>query len=378
MALSLSSVVRLLEDLAPLRFAEPWDNVGLLLEPAGASELPITRALLTIDLTSAVLDEAERLSAALVVAYHPPLFKPLARVRMSQPGEHVVARALSRGISVYSPHTALDAAPRGVNDWLAEALGPGESAPLVQSYAAEPTAELKLVVFVPRENADALRHALADAGAGIIGNYSECSFHLEGTGTFLGNEASNPVVGKAGELERAPEVRLEMVCPRRALPAISRALYATHPYEEPAWDLYPLHDKPKAGTGIGRGVRLAEGQSLTDAVAKIKAHLGLSAVRLAASERHRRGEKIQTLAVCAGSGGAVFEKAPGFDLYLTGELRHHDVLAMNARGASVVLCDHTNTERGYLPRFKERLDAAAGGALEVVVSTADREPLVYA
>jgi putative NIF3 family GTP cyclohydrolase 1 type 2 len=169
-----------------------------------------------------------------------------------------------------------------------------------------------------------------------------------------------------------------MVCPRRALPAISRALYSAHPYEEPAWDLYPLHDKPAPGTGMGRAVRLSSPVTLADAVDRIKAHLGLRAVRVAAAERHQQGETLRTLAVCAGSGGSLFEKAPGFDLYLTGELRHHDVLALNARGASVVLCDHTNTERGYLPRFKRRIESAASGALEVFVSEADREPLVYA
>jgi dinuclear metal center YbgI/SA1388 family protein len=378
MALSLSAAVRHLEDLAPLEFAEAWDNVGLLLEPAGASDSAVVRVLLTIDLTSSVLDEAERRGATLIVAYHPPLFKPLGRVRASHPGERVVARALSHGLSVYSPHTALDAAPGGVNDWLAEALGPGETTPLVPSYVKDPSAELKLVVFVPKEHADTLRAALSRAGAGVIGNYSECSFNLEGTGTFLGNEASNPTFGQAGALERAPEIRLEMVCPRRALPALSRALYAHHPYEEPAWDVYPLHDKPKPETGMGRAVRLAAPLPLTAAIERIKAHLGLGQVRVAAADRHRQGEALASLAVCAGSGGALFEKAPGFDLYLTGELRHHDVLALNARGSSVVLCDHTNTERGYLPRLKQRLDASSSGALEVLVSEADREPLVYA
>jgi putative NIF3 family GTP cyclohydrolase 1 type 2 len=129
---------------------------------------------------------------------------------------------------------------------------------------------------------------------------------------------------------------------------------------------------------MGRAVRLAAPLPLAGAIERIKAHLGLRQVRVAAAERHARGEAITNLAVCAGSGGALFEKAPGHDLYLTGELRHHDVLALNARGGSVVLCDHTNTERGYLPRLKRRLEAAAGGALEVFVSDADREPLVYA
>ena len=373
MALPLTRALALLESLAPLAFAESWDNVGLLIEPQLKHE--VGRVLFTIDLTSAVLDEAGQRGAELVVAYHPPIFKGVKRIRASRNSESVVAGALARGIAVYSPHTALDAAPGGVNDWLAETVGQGEVSPLVP-LESPGGSEVKLVVFVPSENADALREALAAAGAGVIGAYTQCSFNLAGSGTFFGGEGTDPAVGSAGKFERVNEIRLEMVCPARALAAAARAIATVHPYEEPAWDVYPLAPKPALGVGMGRAVKLATAAPLDELVRRVKNELGLSWVRLAAAERHHRGEPVRRVGVCAGSGGAVFERAPGFDMVLTGELRHHDVLALNAAGTSVVLCDHTNTERGYLPRFARRLVEASGQALECLVSENDREPLV--
>jgi dinuclear metal center YbgI/SA1388 family protein len=373
MSLPLARVLELLETLAPLRFAESWDNVGLLLEPH--SKQDVGRVLLTIDLTSAVLDEAGQRGAELVVAYHPPLFKALKRIRQGKTAESVVAGALGRGIAVYSPHTALDAAPDGVNDWLAGAVGPGLLYPLVPSSPIA-SGEHKLVVFVPAEHAARLREALVGAGAGVIGDYTHCSFNLTGTGTFLGGEGSKPSIGRAGQLESVEEIRLEMLCPAARLSAAARAIAEVHPYEEPAWEIYPLAPKPELGFGMGRGVELDTPAPLDELVRRVKTELGLSWVRLAAAERHHRGEPVRRIAVCAGSGGELFERAPGFDLYLTGELRHHDLLALNAAGSSAILCDHSNTERGYLPHYARRISDASGHGLEVLLAEADREPLV--
>jgi dinuclear metal center YbgI/SA1388 family protein len=346
-----------------------------LIEPELGRECEIARVVLTIDLTSAVLEEAVRRGAELVVAYHPPIFKGMKRIRASKSSESVVAGALARSIAVYSPHTALDAAPDGVNDWLAESVGKGQVTPLLPADGT-PGSELKIVVFVPAEHAAKLREALSRAGAGVIGNYSQCSFNLTGSGTFLGGEGADPAVGSAGRLEEVEEIRIEMVCPPPALPAVAQAIAQVHPYEEPAWDAYPLASKPALGFGTGRAVELETPASLDELVRRVKGALGLSWLRLAAAERHQRGQSLRRIAVCAGAGGAVFERAPGFDLILTGELRHHDILARNAAGTSVMLCDHTNTERGYLPRFAERLARVSEQALEVLVSEADREPLV--
>lgn len=372
-SLPLSSVLQALEVLAPLELAESWDNVGLLLDPRSDDrETQIERVLLTIDLTRPVLREAIDAKTDCVVAYHPPIFGPLKR--LSRRNEGVLFESVAANLAIYSPHTALDAAPGGMNDWLAEAFS-GDVSPITPAGRLEPSADLKLVVFVPVEHADALRDALAEAGAGRIGNYSSCSFNLEGVGTFFGQEGSEPVVGEPGRLERSPEVRLEMVCGKGDLSGVARAIDRCHPYEEPAWDVYPLAPKPQLGAGTGRLVTLPSPRTLGELVASVKAHLGLTVVRLAMAPEHAEESSIRRIAVCAGSGASVFERVQDADLYVTGELGHHAVLRAVARGASVVLCEHSNSERGYLPRLRQRLLSATENRIQVSLATADREPL---
>lgn len=263
----LSEVLAVLERLAPLAFAEPWDNVGLLLEPVLVAQTPpLHSVLLTIDLSDEVVAEAERLGSKLVIAYHPPIFQGLKRLRRSQPSESVVLRCAAAGIAVFSPHTALDAAPGGVNDWLTEAFGAGERGPCVPN-----------------------------------------------------------------------------------------ALEARY--------------------GQGRFVRLDEAVSLSDAIRALKRHLGLSQLRVSPADAHAAdAPAIRSIAVCAGAGGALFEKLPHFDLLVTGEMRHHDVRARALAGGSVILSEHTHTERGFLPVLAERLRRATDGVI-FHVSQCDREPL---
>jgi len=373
MSRTLAEVSALLERLAPLDLSEDWDNTGLLLEPLGAATRPIERAFLCIDLSEIVLEEAIERGADLLVAYHPPLFRGLKRLRARSPEERVLLRALAAGLAVYSPHTALDAVQGGVNDWLARAFGAGSCAPLI---AATATPELKLVVFVPESHVAELRNALSrELGAGSIGNYSECSYELAGRGSFFGNEAALPSVGERGKLEFVAETRLEMRCPRSALPQLARVIAAHHPYEEPAWDLYPLLAPPRANVGAGRLLELDAPISLSEAVTRLKLHLGLDSVRVASAERHVAGTPLTRIAVCAGAGGSLFEKVQAADLFVTGEMRHHDVLAKLRAGSSVILSEHTHTERGYLPEFARRLQSLAGEQLEVLVSERDRDPL---
>jgi dinuclear metal center YbgI/SA1388 family protein len=381
MVLNLSKVVELLERIAPPELAEPWDNVGLLVEatldPPRRPERLVQRVLLTIDLTEYVLEEALEHEVELVVSYHPPIFSPLKRLRATRPAERLILRAAAEGLSIYSPHTALDAAPGGINDWLASGLGHGEVEALRGVERPSAALEFKVVIFTPAEHADALRAALSEhAGAGVIGDYSNCSFNIEGIGTFFGGENTRPAVGESSRLERVPEVRMEMVCPRHALAKVGQIIERLHPYEEPAWDVYPLAPKANARTGMGRRVRLAEPAPIESLIDLLKEHLGISALRVAVAERHRRGERIRDVAVCAGSGGSVFDDVQGPELFVTGEMRHHAVLSKLSEDCSVLVCDHTNTERGYLPLLRERLRQVANGAIDVTVSERDREPLV--
>jgi putative NIF3 family GTP cyclohydrolase 1 type 2 len=171
------------------------------------------------------------------------------------------------------------------------------------------------------------------------------------------------------------ETRLEMVCPKHALGAVARVMRDVHPYEEPAWDVYPLAPRPRPGFGMGRSIELAEPTTLAALVERLKGHLERPSLRVASTPAHRSGGAIRRVAVCAGSGKSVFEQARGFEVYVTGELGHHAVLAHLAAGASVILAEHSSTERGYLPTYAKRLAASAEGALETFVAAACREPI---
>jgi dinuclear metal center YbgI/SA1388 family protein len=378
MPVLLRKVLKALETIAPLSLAEPWDNVGLLVEPGhGSSERTVERVLLTIDLTKAVLEEALAADAELVVAYHPPIFHPLKRLVARDLRTRMLLTAIERNILIYSPHTALDAAEGGVNDWLANAVGEGTVEALAPSDIVDRNAELKLIVFVPKEHVEALRTALSrEVGAGVIGDYSECSFELNGTGTFFGGEATNPVIGERGKLERVDEVRLELVCKRRALARAAAVIERVHPYEEPAWEVVPLLPKQHSAVGMGRKITLSPAEPLHVIVSRLKSELGMSELLLGAADRHRAGAPIETAAVCAGAGGSLLEKVFDVDLVVTGEMRHHDVLAKLAAGVSVIVCGHTNTERGYLKTLARRLREPFAGDLVVTVSEADRDPLL--
>lgn len=387
-------LVAALDRIAPFRFAEPWDKVGLLLgAPADTLGGPI---LLTIDLTESVLDEAIGLGgggaggAGAIVAYHPPIFEPLARLTDRSAAERIILRAARAGLAMLSPHTALDAVPGGVCDWLCEGLSTTSPdgkihgdcralVPLAQHHhplTPHPsTHEVKIVTFVPATHLDTVRNALATAGAGIIGHYRVCSFSTPGTGTFLGDPGTNPAVGESGTLQAIAEVRLEMVCSHAALPLALQTLRRFHPYEEPAIDVVPLVPQPVRNVGAGRRLSLDRPATVPELAARLRAFLH-SPVRYADAAH---GAPVKVVGVCAGSGGELADKLrpEGCEVFVTGELSHHKTLALVNAGVSVILGEHTGTERGYLPRLADKLVAALPG-VDVVVSKADRDPLTLA
>ena len=355
----LSDIIAILEQIAPTKFAEPWDNVGLL---AGDSAAAVSRVLLTIDYTKAVAAEAITTQSELVVAYHPPIFEPLKRLKAGD----VVFEAVRSEIAIYSPHTALDVADGGTNDMLADVLGLQNRAPL--RPAAPAASHYKLVTFVPAESVEKVSQAIFTAGAGRIGHYSSCSFRAAGEGTFFGDASTNPAVGQRGKLERAPEIRLETVVPIAAVAAVIAALRAAHPYEEPAFDLNQLAVE-LGGRGMGRIGSLDAPRA--DVIESIKKGLGIPQLLIAGPIDGR----VKKAAVCAGSCGNLLGDAisSGADLFLTGEVRHHDALKAAAAGMTVVCALHSNSERPVLTRLASRLRAAAP-QLAIAVSAADRDP----
>lgn len=361
-----------LERLAPLRYAAEWDHVGLLV---GGRNWPAQRVLLTIDLTEKVLDEAIEADAEMIVAYHPPIFHPLPRLTDETPNERIILRAASARIAIYSPHTALDAAPDGVNDWLGAGLGPGDVRALEPWGDLPAGEENKIVTFCPADAVEKLRNALAAVGAGTIGDYEQCSFEISGTGTFLGGESTQPVEGTRGRLERIEEVRLEMVCPSRSLALAVASIRNLHPYEEPPIEIHPLRARPQRGIGQGRRVVLDQPASLEELAARIKRTIGSDRIVAAVPDAER--EAYQTIGLCAGAGGSLVERAiaEGCELFLTGEMRHHDVLEARARGCAIILAGHTNTERGYLPILARRL-CEVQEKIDVIISEVDVDPLM--
>jgi dinuclear metal center YbgI/SA1388 family protein len=369
--MNVSRVVEVLESIAPLEYAEQWDNVGLLI---GSRKWAAERILLTIDLTERVLSEAIRGETQMIVAYHPPIFKKLKALTDETVKQRIALQAAGAGIAVFSPHTALDAAPGGVNDWLAAGFGEGDVRALQSRLVQPPSEAYKIVTFCPADAVEHVRNGLASMGAGRIGDYEVCSFTMEGVGTFLGGDTTNPAVGQRGVLEAVDEVRLEMVCAKKALGLAVLGIREFHPYEEPPIDIYRLEARPERSIGAGRRVVLDQAKPLDEVVQEVKGRLGVERLRVAVA--HKTPEAYRTIGMCAGAGGDLLGDAidQGCEAFLTGEMRHHDVLEAQERGCTVILAGHTNTERGYLPLLRERMVEALPG-LNVTVSKEDEDPL---
>ncbi|MBV8781140.1 MAG: Nif3-like dinuclear metal center hexameric protein [Phycisphaerae bacterium] len=360
----LSTVLSTLQQIAPLANAEAWDNVGLLL---GDPHQAVKAVLVAIDYTPEVAAESIEKKCDLVIAYHPPLFKPINRlVAGGQTG--LLLEAARRGVAIYSPHTAWDAAPGGANDFLADVLMLKQVTPLrVVNGTAR---DCKLITFVPTEHVDHVADALFAAGAGKIGHYSRCSFQLKGTGTFIGDGQTKPAVGQAGQFERAKEIRIETIVPLAVVDRVVAALKEHHPYETPAFDLQSLL-APPSGIGAGRIGRLPGELTGEMLLNHIKHELGLEHLLVAGPIQ----KIIQTAACCAGAGSELLADAlsRGADFYLTGEIRHHDALRAARMGMVVACTLHSNSERASLKRLHERLGAALSD-LPVHLSDRDRDP----
>jgi dinuclear metal center YbgI/SA1388 family protein len=354
-----------LDKLAPFAGAAHRDNVGLL---AGRPEWPARRVLVALDLTDAVAREALRQQADVLVVYHPPIFKEIRAITPDADGPTgLLPDLLAARIAVLSTHTAFDAAVGGTNDLLLDLFAPVSCRPLEPAVKEGDT--YKLVVFVPPAEVDNLRCALAVAGAGVIGHYTECSFELAGRGSFRGDATTRPTVGRKQVLETVDEVRLEMVVPRRRIGDVVRALYAAHSYEEPAFDLYPLHQVVGRGAvGPGRVGQLKKPQRGTTLVRTLAKAVDLSIATCV-------GELKRLFSSVTAAAGAVGVRK--FDdpdsLVLTGEFKHHDALAVLRRGVTAICLGHYASERLVLDALCTRLTALLKGA-SVTIASADGAP----
>jgi dinuclear metal center YbgI/SA1388 family protein len=364
--MKIKDIAEAIEKIAPLQLAQGWDNVGLLI---GRPQQDVKNILLTIDVTKAVLAEAKRLRTDLIVSYHPVIWEGLKKITADGPSG-VVYELIRGGIAVFSIHTALDSAIGGVNDGLAEIVGITDRKPIGDYVDTGFGDRYKLVVFVPMDAVAKVSNAIFAAGAGKIGNYSHCGFRAEGTGTFLPLEGAKPAIGKKGKLEKVPEVRFETIVPAGKLDACIAAMKKAHPYEMPAFDCIKLYN-PQGKFGLGRIGKLAEPMRIEEIIRKIKRHTGAQAVGIIGDAK----KLVKTAAVCAGSCGELINSviAAKADLYVTGEIKHHQGLAAQEAGLVCICLSHTVSERFMLKKLAKQLQKQLP-QVTIRVSKNDVEP----
>ncbi len=359
------SVAAVLEEVAPSSLAESWDNPGWQLRIPGR---PLSGILLALDATPAVLEEASSLGCNLVFTHHPALFKPIKSLDLATPLGHLIAEALTRRISLWAAHTNLDVLPEGTSFALGRALGLEE---LVLLSRVE-RREYKLVVYVPASHVEAVKDAMAEAGAGRIGNYTQCFWQVLGTGQFRGEEGASPYLGEAGRLERVDEFRVEGVVHQATLPAVLAAMRRTHPYEEIAYDLLPLANQVNP---LGYGVAgLLPASSTTAQVARRAAAALASDLCQVAGDPRRTHRRV---AAVGGSGASFIGDASrsGATLFITADIRYHDAQEAVARGLDLVILDHYATERPVLEGVRVALERKLPG-VAVRVAEARSSPYV--
>jgi dinuclear metal center YbgI/SA1388 family protein len=343
--LTIKDITLILERLAPPELAEEWDNVGL---QVGRFDREVSGVLLALDLTREVLEEAQKLHANLIVTHHPLIFKPLSNLRFDRPGGELWEALLAGGFNIYTLHTNYDRSPNGLNQYLAGQLGLKNTVPVEEGVEEF----LKLVVFVPENYVDKVFSVLTNAGAGWIGNYSHCTFRTKGVGTFLPQEGTNPFIGEQGEIEQVNEVRLETIIPARNRNKVINALIAAHPYEEVAYDLYPVV-QGGGRAGLGRFGTLPAKVQLEEFLAFIKGLFGGETIRWGGYQR----QQVQRVAVIGGSGRKFINqvKRMGAELFITSDLGYHDFLLAEQIGLTLVEVGHHLIESCALESIREYL-----------------------
>jgi dinuclear metal center YbgI/SA1388 family protein len=362
---TVAEVAGFLERLAPPALAADWDNIGLLL---GNPAVTVERLMTCLTVTPPVVAEAVAERVQLIVTHHPVLFRAVKRLTAETADGELLLPLLAAGVAVHSPHTAWDNARGGINDLLASRLNLTDVKPL---RSARDLRQSKIVVFVPESDLERVADAMFAAGAGNIGEYSQCSFRLGGTGTFFGSDASNPTLGQKGRREQVSEYRLETICPDAAVDRVVAAMRRAHSYEEPAFDIYPLRPT-ESGPGLGRVGRLPQPASLHDLAQTMQLALKAGQVQMVGD----RNRSVQTVAVACGAAGDFLGDAAAAraDVFLTGEMRFHDYLAAQRQNVALLLPGHYATERPGIELLADKIQASWPD-MRVWASKQERDPV---
>jgi dinuclear metal center YbgI/SA1388 family protein len=378
MTLQLRDVTALMDDWYPPALASGWDAVGLV---CGDPEQPVRRMMLAVDPAPAVVEEALAWDADLLVVHHPLLLKGVHSVAATTPKGRVLHELIRGGCGLFAAHTNADAPAGGVNESLALALGI-EAPEVIVPDPGDPLD--KLVTFVPHENAEEIRAAITEAGAGRIGDYDSCTFTSDGQGRFRPLDGATPAIGRVGEVEVVAEARVEAVFPRGRRRQVLEAMRAVHPYEEPAYDVIELVDVPgtgKAARGSGRIGRLARPTTLREFAKHVDSVLRETShgVRVGGDP----DRVVETVAVTSGAGDFLLETVLGTDadVYVTSDLRHHRASEfLEHGGPALVDVAHWAAEWTWLPVLQRTLVDAferRGDTVETRVSTTCTDPWTF-
>lgn len=338
MAVKCSEITKVIETVAPRSLAESWDNVGLQI---GSFQKRVEKVLLTLDVTEAVVREAVVEKADMIIAHHPFIFNGIKSICTDELKGKIVAELIRNDISLYVAHTNLDKAELGLNDYIAKTLGIEKRQPL------DPSDEdklYKIVVYVPVDYTDKIVEVMGDSGAGFIGNYSHCTYRTVGQGTFKPLEGTDPFIGEEGEVTTVKEDRVETIIDGRMMKTLIQKLKKVHPYEEMAYDLYPLENGLLLNqNGLGKIGTLKEAMAPDAFIAHVKKALNLSHVRAAGNEP----SKVKKVALCTGSGAEFIglAKVKKADVYITGDLKYHDAQRAAENNLWVLDAGHFGTEK---------------------------------
>ncbi|MGB7786816.1 MAG: Nif3-like dinuclear metal center hexameric protein [Salinimicrobium sp.] len=361
----IKDITNSLEQLAPLAYAEDFDNVGLL---TGSPDWEAKGVLVTLDTLEEVVDEAIEKDCNLVVSFHPIIFSGLKKLSGNSYVERAVVKAIRNDIAIFAIHTALDNHFRGVNDMICEQLELKNRKVLVPQAGTIK----KLTTFVPKADAEKVRNALFEAGAGSIGNYDNCSFNLLGNGSFRGNEDSDPVIGKKGELHFEEETQIGITFPKHLKNAVLNALFESHPYEEVAYEVTSLENENQH-IGIGMTGELEEEVPEKAFLERVKDIFGPGCIR----HSELLNKNIKKVAVLGGSGSFAIENAKrvGADIFLTADLKYHDFYKA-AKKLVVADIGHYESEQ-YTKNLLHSYLKKKFANFAVVLSNTDTNPIKY-
>lgn len=354
-----------LNDIAPFQLQESYDNSGVQL---GSARQDVSKALICLDVTMQVLNEAIKNDCDLILCHHPLIFKGITRLNDETPTGEIIIEAIRHGIAIVAVHTNVDNVYQGVNYEFGQRLG------LTNLKILQPTGGMlkKLVTFCPTAHAEKVRAALFTAGAGQIGDYDCCSFNLEGKGSFRAGENTNPFTGKIQELHYEPEVRIETIFPAYLQAGILSAMLAAHPYEEVAYDIYPLDNMfDRAGSGmIGD---YDKPLTVRGFLGNLKNTLGIPFVRHSNYDK----SEIRRVAICGGSGSFLMQQAirSGAQAFVTADVKYHQFFDAHNK---VLLVDagHYETEQFTTELLYNRLKKKMAN-FALLVSKTNTNPVNY-